>query len=286
MGTVEKIKTSSVLFFVLLTLFLTSCESTDVGNLADGTVQPALSSPETNINNIFTTNVSTTAGQHDLTLAAAEFNKYDFEPQEIEPLKLVVTRRLEQMGEYDFTLNGFLGKELNNEESYSRDYVMINSIEIKANNGDFYQLIDGFSSLLSSNFENYGIEFFDWNGDGYTDIRLHQFQGGTSHNEPSLFWLWDNAEAKFIQNKQLEELSDCSAVYIEPEKDSRVRSFIRKGPRECELSYYKYNDGEFIKVECKNDVFYEKDGAEYIVTKISELINGKMKIVSEATTRN
>lgn len=230
--------------------------------------------------------ITSKANIHDLAWAKSEFAKGYLEPDVIYPISHIMIRDIKSIGECEFVLHGFYGAELNDgTETYIGKYNMINSIEIRAISGEFYQLIDGLSTQLNVNFENYGFAFDDWNSDEFIDIRLHMCEGGSMRNEPSLFWLWDGNQSKFIQNEQLEEISSYSSLHLAPEEDKRIRSFTRTGAGEYSLSYYEYNDGEFVLVENKEVFFEKQDNALYQVEKVSKLIDGTMKMVNHTKTK-
>lgn len=231
-----------------------------------------------------TDTITGNADAHDLTWAKAEFAKQDFEPDIIYPISHILTQYITPVGDCMFVLHGFYGVELKNEENpYSVNYIntMINSIEIRAINGDFYQLIDGLFTLLRPYVDNYGFKFGDWNADGVMDLKLQELEGGSMRNEPSLFWLWNNEQAMFVENKQLREISDSSTVYFESQEDNRLCSYTHIGPEEYAVNYYEYEDGSFIRVETKYGFDEKQDDGYYRVTQILRPIDGEMKVVEE-----
>lgn len=143
--------------------------------------------------------------KHDLAWAKAEFEKRSFSPDVVYPISHVLLRYIESSGTCEFVLHGFYGAEFGSEGNADPlNYIMINSIEIRALSGGFYQLIDELSTNLSPSFENYGFAFGDWNADGVIDISLQLFEGGSMRYAPSLFWLWDGEQAKFVENEHTE----------------------------------------------------------------------------------
>jgi len=226
--------------------------------------------------------VTSMADTHDLIWAKAEFDKYGINPGVIYPISHIFTNFISPIGSCVFLLRGFYGAEIKNENNpYPARYIMVNSIEIMTENGKYYQLIDGLSTRLKPYYENYGLIFGDWNGDGAMDIQLRQFEGGTMHNEPSLFWLWDYEQSIFVENGELREISNYSRIYLELEKDRRLRSFTRVSSGEYRTLYYDFKNGEFVCVEMEYVYFELQNDMYYKVTQISRLINDEMKIVEE-----
>lgn len=266
------------LALALFIFFITGCSTKETEN-------PTVKSDAINAD---TTSIITTskANFHDLAWEKSEFPKGYFEPDVIYPISHIMVRDIKSIGECEFVLHGFYGGELKDgTETFIREYNMINSIEIRAIRGEFYQLIDGLSTQLNVNFENYGFAFDDWNSDEFIDIRLHMYEGGSMRNEPSLFWLWDSNQSKFIKNEQLEEISSDSSLYLEPEEDKLIRSYTRAGAGAYSLSYYEYNDREFVLVENEEVFCEEQDNALYRVVKVSKLIDGTMKTVTHTKTK-
>jgi hypothetical protein len=223
------------------------------------------------------------ADSHDLIWAKSEFEKSCFTPDVIYPISHVLLEYIAPIGSCEFLLQGFYGAKLAGESKlYTAYNIMINSIEIRSMDGSFYQLIEGLSTQLKPYEDNYGFDFGDWNGDGIIDLKLQQFIGGTMRNEPSLFWLWDDDPFMFVENKELREISDFSTVYLEPEKDHRIRSYQRADAGEYGIAYYEYQDGNFVCVESKYVFTETEDDIYYEITQISKLIDGEMKIVEES----
>ena len=225
-----------------------------------------------------------TAGQaevHDLSWAQTEFGKNYFEPDVIEPVSLSLTEYIAPIGQCEFILSGFYGEKLEDDEnSYDTSYVMINSVEIRAENGAFYQLFEGLSTHIGSYYYNYGFEFGDWNDDGVIDLKLQYAEGGSMQNQPACFWLWDHEQAAFVENEQLKEISEFSTVYLEKD-DRRLISSTRVAFNEYFIIYYEYQDGHFVDVEIWQTFYEGQDGEYYEITQILKLEDGEMKIVEE-----
>ncbi len=226
--------------------------------------------------------VTSKAETYDLQWAKEMFEENYFEPDLIYPISYIEDEYQYNLGEFIFVLHGFYGVKLAEEgNSYGSTQIMINSIEISRTDNEFYQLIDGLYTDIPFNHgdEIYGFEVGDWNGDGVCDFKLRVSEGGTMHNEPSRFWLWDNEQSMFVENEQLGEISDYSTVYLASNKDNRLCSYTRYSISEYCIRYYEYKDREYICVEEEHDYFETQDGVEYRITEFLELIDGEMQVV-------
>ena len=155
------------------------------------------------------------------------------------PVRHTVVKRIhESLPEFTFTLYGDPDAELEDSSS-------IHTIVVSAEG--FYQKLDGIETVSPDFLADYGLSFSDFNGDGYLDIQLFKYRGGTMRNEPSIFWLWDGGARGFVRNEQLEELAESAGVSVE--EDGRVSCYTRLGVGEYVTAYYSYKDGVFVLVE-------------------------------------
>jgi len=140
-------------------------------------------------------------------------------------------------------------------------------------------IIQEFDNLGTRNFtsekEQYGFRLDDWNFDGFLDISLRSFPGGSMRNEPSYYWLWDSNFGKFVENKQLEKLSDFSGLMVDQEI-KQVTGYTREGGG-YSIVYYEYKNGEFVRVKSYAEI------AEYDSIRVitEELINGEMVVTED-----
>ena len=203
-------------------------------------------------------------------------------PVEIEPISHTVTKRIHPgKREFAFIVEGVLRREFSlnvNGEPYSSEYNVISAIDIWGENGAFRQRLEGFETRFPYYPDDYGLLFADFNNDGYLDLQLYAFIGGTSTNVPSFFWLWDNKQGKFTRNQQLEELSDGNYVSMD---GSRVHCFARGGAAYRYNSWYEYRSGAFIQVESLEEELCSEDDALYVHSVIKKLIDGRMQTVSD-----
>jgi len=168
--------------------------------------------------------------ENDIDWARAKFKEHYEEPDRIEPFQNVITKRIhENMPQFTFTVYGFIGRD------GEREHHMAYAIDISEQNGTYHQRLDGFSTIYPSKQD---ARLVDFNNDGYLDIQLHLWQGGSMRNEPSLFWLWDNRKHEFVENEQLRMLSDEASVDVED--NGRITCYTRVMGGEYNLAYYSY----------------------------------------------
>jgi len=195
-------------------------------------------------------------------------------PTESAPFEYAATKRIHgSLPEFTFTLYG-----QHNNRFPEDHWITINVIEISGEG--FHQRLDGFETDGPFYPEDYGLTFADFNGDGYLDIQLHKWMGGSMGNEPSLFWLWDNKRQHFVQNEQLEEISHENGISMTD--DGRLAGYARAGAFGYGVSYYSYINGKFVEVE-RADVHpldWDDIYNTIFVQDTYKRINGKMKLVS------
>jgi len=211
-------------------------------------------------------------------------------PNVITPIDLTVTQRInEQMPEFTFRLTGYSEHHYlvnHNRTRFYRELVKnsVESITITDENGNLIQEITDLQTANQATSETmYGFSFDDWNFDGYLDISLWRFPGGSMLNAPTYFWLWDNSVGQFVRNADLEEFSDFSSLNIISES-RRIEGWTRFGAAGGASRVYEYRDGRFIMVESweRNLVQSPYDEDEWVLhTVIRELINGEVVVVQE-----
>ena len=220
---------------------------------------------------------------HDIAWVQEKWAKKYFEPDVIYPISHVIVEYLSGIGACEIVLRGYYGAEPENEQyGYVKRHFSIYSIEIRAQNGEFHQVIDGFFSMFPWSHENYGLAFEDWNSDGADDFQLRMHEGGSMLNDPSLFWIWDEEQGKFLVNDELSEISDGASLYMSRLEDDRVRAYTRYGGLEHVNRIYEYIDGNFVLVEIEEILYeYDDNGEGAAVIRISRLIDGEMQLVEE-----
>ena len=218
-------------------------------------------------------------------------------PDIVTPIDFLVSRKInDQMPEFAFHITGTNEKRHGLNHDNSRYCIMFNEnkvekITITDNSGaliqeigDLYKEIDDIRTANPASEEDmYGFSFDDWNFDGYLDISLWKYPGGSMRNKPTYFWLWDAKLGKFIENEELGEMSDYSTISVSDE-GNLIESFTRVGGGEYGIGYYKCENGKYICVKTKH-VKYEPtpDNENKYVSHIviSELVNGKMTVTKD-----
>jgi len=176
--------------------------------------------------------------------------------------------------EFTFTLYG----------DPSEDYEDWNSYHTLAiTGGGFHQRLEGFDTESPFDAEDdFGLVFADFDNDGWLDVQLHQYPGGSMGNEPSLFWLWDSGLRRFVENAQLGDFSEDSGIHVED--DGRISSYTRAGYGEYLNRYYAYMDGEFVLVETQYATRETVGGQEFEIVEIHKLVDGGMSLTSTSRT--
>jgi len=85
----------------------------------------------------------------------------------------------------------------------------------------------------------------DYNGDGYLDMAIRRFHGGSMGNDPHYYWLWDAALRQFVLNETLTDLSDFTSIIILP--DGNLQMFHRDGQWSLWLTH-EYIDDDFVLI--------------------------------------
>ena len=123
--------------------------------------------------------------------------------------------------------------------------------------------------------------------DGYMDVSLWKWVGGTSNNVPHYYWPWDNDAYKFVADEGLERISDSSALEIDKE-NKRLISSSRDGAWMNQTDYYEYRDGKielakraerYFGLEHREDHGADFAGLARII--ISESVDGELTVTQE-----
>ena len=214
----------------------------------------------------------------------------DLPPTIVTSINVAVNRKInEQMPEFSFHVTGISEKEYRLNHDDSKYYLdgnnnRVEKITISDFDGNLIQEIGGLETAQHATKENmYGFSFDDWNFDGYTDISLWRFVGGTSHNSPTYYWLWDKELGKFVENEELIELSDSCSVGVD-EKLGQVTAFVKCGAGEYFESFHEYKRGRFVTVKTIEQIYEGKVGDETKLIKrtiVSELVDAEMVVTRD-----
>ena len=242
---------------LLLCAILSSC-SRDSTTLVDKTEQATAQAEQTTaVTTVFTTTEATT--------------KTESEEVTDKLFSFIVTKDMGcGIGELVFSVEGVFN---------SKNYypTKIEKLTISNLNGEVRQ---EFSDLNTETFADedmmYGLWFDDWNFDGYIDIGLWRYAGGTSLNAPHYYWFWDSEIREFVENKQLMEISEQFYVYADSESKLIIAE-LRKGYKGYIEKHYEHHAGEFIEVWSREtERIITHDGEELVHVIIEELIDGEL----------
>ena len=175
-----------------------------------------------------------------------------------------ITERVhESMTEFTFAMQGA--------SIYDEFLLYVEAIEITGEG--FYQRLEGIGRVHHMT----GSLFLtDYNNDGFLDLRLFLFPGGTGMQSPSIYWFWDNDVQQFVLHEQLTELSSDHGIRLE--EDGRVSAFSRGGGRMYSASYFSYINGQFVEenrrvVDGWTITYYERINGEMVLvrTEVEEI---------------
>ena len=221
----------------------------------------------------------------------------EFDPQVpedvITPFEHTVAQRVnEWLPEFYFKLEGELIKSCSIDQSHEGleeryDY-RITKLTITNKNGfkqEFAAQTECFYIGDSVGKMEVSPSFDDWNFDGHMDISIFKHMGGNSGNTPRYYWLWDNAAGKFVENRQLEEMSDLSGVRVN-EETKQVERYTKHSIIDHTEMRYKYSYGSFVLVKSIRSTVQDvgTDNEKLHVT-VKELINGKMVVTKDYYTK-
>lgn len=130
--------------------------------------------------------------------------------------------------------------------------------------------------------DEYGFSLDDWNFDGYLDISLWSYEGGTMGNSPHYYWLWDKDKNEFVECEELEELSGTTSVHNDLEK----KQVIARGkfPGGNDFNYYEWQNGKLILIKTEEVTFElldEKTNKYREHHIIQEPVDGEMKVTQD-----
>ena len=210
-------------------------------------------------------------------------------PSTIEPINLTINRRINpQMPMFEFHVKGYVRQEYSVTRDRDLYYLLqgqskIHAITIRSEGRVIQELTRLCTANYASADDMYGFSLDDWNFDGFLDISLWQYPGGTMRNSPTYYWLWDNELGRFVENDFLGSLSGDSGLVI-LKGTNQIRGYTRNGPFGGISRFYEYRDGQFFKVKTE-EWFSEpsaKDKDKYVMRIVTEeLINGEMVVTGE-----
>ena len=145
--------------------------------------------------------------------------------------------------EFTFVLHGHYTNKVDETTQIS-----IREIEVFDADNTIIQTIENIHTAIPRNtLSDTDFSFDDWNQDGYVDISLFCFPGGTLGNRPTHFWFWDNEAKQFIANENLSELS--KHYHIALENNNRICASATGGYPIYHQRYYQFEADRLILVE-------------------------------------
>ncbi len=211
-------------------------------------------------------------------------------PDIVTPINFTTTQKIsDQMPEFTFHLTGNNVKRYGVFDDSTKYYIMfdgnkIENITITDSTGALVQKIDDlFTENPASEEEMYGLSFDDWNFDGYLDIGLWSYRGGSMRNDPHYYWLWDQSQGQFVENAELMEFSDFSTISINVQ-ESRLECYTRLGISGGVAQHVKYIDDKFMLVySFTSEAVPSPDEEDKYLRHITvaELIDGEMVITED-----
>ena len=107
----------------------------------------------------------------------------------------------------------------------------------------------------------YGLDFMDWNFDGYLDMSLVKYMGGTSGNMPGYYWLWNPSLGQFVMNNQLADMASSAGINKDDSTET-ILSFAKSGGYII-VTEYKYDDEGRINAISQEEQGYDDDKGSY-----------------------
>lgn len=208
----------------------------------------------------------------------------------ITPIDLTTVIKInDQMPEFTFHMTGNNIKKYGLSNDKTKYYIMfddneVDKITITDPTGALVQTIDNLTTANpATEEEKYGLSFEDWNFDGYIDIGLWTYPGGSMRNDPHYYWLWDNSIGQYVKNDELIEISNFSTISINTE-EKRLECYTRYGAGEGGSQYFKYIDGNYVLVYTYSLELVEspdEEGKRLRHITSSELVDGVMKVIED-----
>jgi len=130
------------------------------------------------------------------------------------------------------------------------------SLTIKNETGAVIQQINDIN--IHINYTDSTVEFYDYNFDGYLDMRLLQYNHGLGFAwEEYYFWLWDTETSAFVRNDRLKEITSTSLHSVDHENRQILINRHRRAGAHHLTHYYEYvGGGDFKRVaEYEVEVF-------------------------------
>lgn len=202
----------------------------------------------------------------------------------VDPIEYRVQEKInDKMPEFSFSIFGQTVQSYQHGADAAQHYLeggvnKVNKIVIQCNPLSYRQELL-FEETETPNIAEvtYGFDLSDWNFDGYLDISLWKSEGGTSLNAPHYYWLWDNQKNKYVENNDLEDISETTYLEIKDEEQELFAS-IRE-PTGYYGEYYVWQNGKVVLARTEDGKFEGPSDTIHIIVK--ERIDGVMKVTKD-----
>ena len=195
----------------------------------------------------------------------------------VTPIDFTTSKKIgEKMPDFTFHLTGNNVKRAD-EDSAWRGVNEIDSITITDHRGTLVQRIGNIITGNRASEDMYGLTFDDWNFDGYIDIGLAAYPGGSMGNYPHYYWLWDSCLNQFVENVELMGISEGYSIYIDT-AENKLECFTRHGASGYTLTYFKYINDKFVFEYSMNYTLAQSpdENGKYVTRIITtELVDGE-----------
>jgi rhodanese-related sulfurtransferase len=197
------------------------------------------------------------------------FNYFGTLPEdEIEPLIYTTFERIGDGLWLWFTLEGVIVRDYrwydfnsSGELRYSvdRQTVKLETLTIKNSDESYIQVFDNLDTEnhLVGRGDSYGLTFADFNFDGFVDISLWRWVGGTARNYDAYYWLWDNDAFEFVTSEELERLNNVDII----RETQQIREYTVYGTYGHHTWFHEYIDGTLTLVKSV-EVWNKRDDNE------------------------
>ena len=153
-------------------------------------------------------------------------------------------------------------------------YPSVHTITIQDTSGVTVQV---FTDLDTARLYDPPLEFHDWNFDGYMDLSLFQYPGGTANNQPAYYWLWNPGTNRFMQN---DDLMGMNWPWIDTEK-RLIQDAYNGGGGYFRYSTYEYTNGRFVEIQrTVREIIPDPEGSGNTVEQTTEtdFVTGEVTI--------
>lgn len=140
-----------------------------------------------------------------------------------------------------------------------RNYSTVYEIDILNDKFESIQTIEvPWTCHYYSRSSDYGLLIEDWNFDGWIDIGIFAWEGGTMGNTPSYYWFWNPTNNKFEFNDEISDLSNYGTINVN-KADELINLFSRSSSVESGTISYKWENKVLIPSESNELIIFEDE---------------------------